>query len=59
LLHENGFAQIHFARDIEHAAGRKSVAIDDDCKGIAGKWGTGENVELIEASLHNILRSQN
>jgi hypothetical protein len=59
LLHKNCFAEIHFARDVEHAARGKSVAIDDDSKRIAGKWRVGENVELVKASLHNFLRLRN
>jgi len=53
------FRASHFARDIEHTACGKSVTIDYDRERISGKWGAGENVELVEASLHNFLRSQN
>jgi hypothetical protein len=59
LLNENCFAQIHFACDIEHAAGGETVTINDDGERISGERRVGENIELVEASLHNFLRSQN
>src|SRR5487761_880961 len=58
-LDEDGFRQIHLARDSLHLWARQIVAIGDYCEGIPREWLCGENIELIQAPLQMGLRAGN
>jgi hypothetical protein len=51
-LHEDGFGEIHLARDGEHHVVGETVAIGDDRERITFEASCGENVERVEAAFH-------
>jgi hypothetical protein len=57
FLDENGLGEIHFAGDGLHGGGKETVAVGDHGEGITEESFTGEDVELIKASLQIVLLS--
>src|SRR5580704_6938134 len=55
LLHEDGFGEVHLARDGLHLVVRKAVAVGENGERIAFETRISEDVESVEAMFHWIV----